>query len=93
MMGTPGDLDAMLRGILKGDAKRLNIAAEDIAFINKMLDSARDGSQGVFAMLHDDGDGYRLQYMVVNGSESNAVAILARVLQRVAERAADKSGQ
>jgi hypothetical protein len=81
-MDVPNDLDAALRALLRDERKRCYLSDEDLAFLDRLLDSIQDGSRGVFVVIHPD---ERMQYMLLNTNRAGAIGLLAKVLQRTAE--------
>lgn len=81
-MDIPNDLDAALRALLRDERKRCYLSDEDLAFLDRLLDSIQEGSRGVFVVIHPD---ERMQYMLLNTNRPGAISLLAKVLQRTAE--------
>jgi hypothetical protein len=81
-MHVPDDLDALLQDLVQRDAATPRLAPEDRAFVNHILDSVTQGSKGIFVVLHPND---LMQYMLLNAERADAIALLARVMQRTAE--------
>jgi hypothetical protein len=86
-MDVPQDLDAFLAELLNSSAekklgRRLDLDADDRAFVERILESVTTGSKAVFVVLHPND---RLQYMLLNANRVNAVALLSEVILRTAQ--------
>jgi hypothetical protein len=75
------DLDRVLADLLKKD---LFVHEDDRAFVERILDSITTGSKGIFVVLHPMQND-RLEYMLLNTNRAGGIALLAKVLQRLAE--------
>jgi hypothetical protein len=60
---------------------------EDVAFVEKILRSIEGGSKAIFVALHPDD---RLQYCLVNTNRVGSLALLGRVMTRIAEKAEEE---
>lgn len=84
-MDVPANVDDLLQGILresKNDSV-MELAPEDREFVNKILKSIKAESRGIFLAIHPDG---RMQYMLLNTSQSGGIKMLADVLARLASK-------
>jgi hypothetical protein len=81
-MDTPEDLDSYLAELLQPSETAVEIGPDERAFVERMLKSIASGSKGLFVVLHPND---RMQYMFLNASRPDAIALLALVMQRTAE--------
>jgi hypothetical protein len=80
----PNSMDKYLRELLDEETggPKVELDAEDRAFIDRILSSIREGSKGVFVVLHPND---RMQYMLLNTNRAGAIALLAKIMSRTAE--------
>jgi hypothetical protein len=88
-METPDNLDDLLSELRSNQHQAMSkavtcdkITHDDLAFIQNMLDSIGSGSKAIFVALHPD---RKLQYILLNTSRAGSLALLAKVMERVAE--------
>jgi hypothetical protein len=81
-MELPDNLDDLLNDLAAKDGANIVIDDDDRAFIERILDSVTTGSKGIFVVLHPNG---RMQHMLLNTNRAGAIALLANVMQRLAE--------
>ena len=85
-MDTPDNLDAILTELLRIHTAKaephVELDDEDRELVQLILDSVTTGSKGIFVVLHPND---RMQYMLLNTNRDVGIALLATVLQRVAE--------
>jgi hypothetical protein len=86
-MYPPDNLDALLAELRAtkhdGQVTCEALTDDDLAFVQRALDGLKTGSRGVLAMITPDD---RLQYITLNAKELSAIAILGRIVTRIAER-------
>jgi hypothetical protein len=91
MMELPDNLDALLAELRApkkdGRVKCEAISADDLAFVQRILDSLKTGSRGVFAVVNPDG---KMRYIFLNASRTGAIAVLGQVMARITERLNDE---
>ena len=64
-------------------APRIKLDDDDRAFVERIMDSVTTGSKGIFVVLHPN---KRMQYILLNANRSNAIALLSKVMQDVAQQ-------
>lgn len=81
-MDVPDNLETLLKALLTAEDQTVQLNTELLTFIDRVLRSVGTGSKGIFLVLHPTN---RMQYMVFNTSRAGVTALLAHVLQRIAE--------
>jgi hypothetical protein len=87
-MELPENLDGFLTNLLQQDsadeesASRVKRDSDERAFVERIINSVSSGSRGIFVVLHPND---RMQYMLQNVNRAGAIALLAKVMQRIAE--------
>jgi hypothetical protein len=92
-METPENIDGLLaelRADKCGDESKTvtcdRIRNDDLAFVQKILDSLASGSRAIFVAMHPDG---KFQYVILNTSRVGSLALLDDVMKRIAEAIAN----
>jgi hypothetical protein len=91
MMELPDNLDALLAELREtktdGQVQCTAIDPDDLAFIQRILDSLKTGSKGIFAVVNPDD---RVGYIFLNTNQAGAFAVLGQVMARLVERLNDE---
>lgn len=86
-METPEDIDKLLKSLLSDDKTALDsveIDEEDMAFLNRLIDSVKRGSRAILIVV--DPEDEQMEYIVANASRAQAIVMLARMIQRTARK-------
>jgi hypothetical protein len=91
-MYPPDNLDALLAELratkTDGQVHCVFLDPDDLAFVQRILDSITTGSQGVFVVRHPDD---RMQYMCLNANNLTAITLVGEVMARLARRINDEA--
>ena len=86
-METPEDIDKLLKSLLsedRSDQDSVEIDEEDMAFLNRLIDSVKRGSRAILIVV--DPEDEQMEYIVANASRAQAIVMLARMIQRTARK-------
>lgn len=86
-METPEDIDKLLKSLLSDDKTAqdsVEIDEEDMAFLNRLIDSVKRGSRAILIVV--DPEDEQMEYIVANASRAQAIVMLARMIQRTARK-------
>jgi len=84
---TPEDIDKLLKALLqeeKSPTDAVDIDEEDMAFLNRLIDSVKRGSRAILIVV--DPEDEQMEYIVANASRAQAIVMLARMIQRTARK-------
>jgi hypothetical protein len=92
MMELPDNLDALLTELRApkhdGQVKCERLTDDDLAFVQRILDSLKTGSKGVFAVIHPDNN---MQYITLNAKGLASLVLVGKVMARITERLNDEA--